>query len=90
MTYPIYFDAKKSLNLYGLLDNFIFLKRIYIKKKLPKVLMLSGKKGSGKSTLINHLMFFIFDEENYDQNNFELNSKSAFYKQFVNNIYPLM
>jgi DNA polymerase III subunit delta' len=88
MTFPIYFDAKKTLNLYGLLDNFIFLKRIYIKKKLPKVLMLSGKKGSGKSTLINHLMFFIFDEENYDQNNFELNSKSAFYKQFVNNICP--
>ena len=29
--------------------------------------MLSGKKGSGKSTLINHLMYYIFDKENYNE-----------------------
>ena len=87
MTYPTFFDAKKSLCLYGLSDNFNFLKNLYLKKKLPKVLMLSGKKGSGKSTLINHLMFFIFDKENYNEENYELSVHSNFYNQFVNNIY---
>ena len=29
--------------------------------------MLTGLKGSGKSTLINHFLFSIFDKENYDK-----------------------
>lgn len=86
MTVPIYFDSKKSLNLFGLFDKFNFLKNLYIKKKFPKVLMLSGKKGSGKSTLINHLIFFIFDKQNYDDKRLELNPQSVFYNQFLNNI----
>jgi len=86
MTLPVYFDSKKSLNLFGLFENFDFLKNLYIKKKFPKVLMLSGKKGSGKSTLINHLMFFIFDKKNYDDINYKLSSHSHFYNQFINNI----
>ena len=86
MTIPVYFDSKKSLNLFGLFDNFDFLKNLYIKKKFPKVLMLSGKKGSGKSTLINHLMFFIFDKKNYDDINYRLTLHSHFYNQFINDI----
>ncbi len=88
MTFPLYFDTKKSLNLYGLSENFIFLKTLYSKKKFPKILMLSGKKGSGKSTLLNHLMFYIFDRENYNENNLELENQSIFYNQFSNNIHP--
>ena len=66
MTFPLYFDSKNSLNLFNLLKNFEFLKSLYIKNKLPNVLMLSGKKGSGKSTIINHLMYFIFDKKSYN------------------------
>ena len=87
MTFPIYFESKKTLNLYGLLDNFKLLKNLYIKNKLPKVLMLSGKKGTGKATLINHLMYFIFDQKNYDIKNNKLLSKSDFYNQFLENIF---
>ena len=29
--------------------------------------MLTGDKGSGKSTLINHFLFSIFDEKNYNK-----------------------
>ena len=86
MTIPIYFDSKKSLNLYGLFDNFNFLKDLYNKKKFPKVLMLTGNKGSGKSTLINHLMFLIFDKKNYNEKTYKLTTHSAFYNQFMNNI----
>ena len=87
MTLPIYFDAKKSINLYGLSENFKFLKKLYEKKKFPKVLMLSGKKGCGKSTLLNHLMFYIFDNDNYNEETNELSSQSVFHKQFIDNIF---
>jgi len=66
MILPSYFNSKKTLNLFSLKKKFDFLKDLYQQKKLPKVLMLSGKKGCGKSTLINHLMFSIFDKDNYD------------------------
>ena len=87
MTYSPYFDSKKSLKLFGLIDNFNLIKNLYITKKLPKVLMLTGKKGSGKSTLINHLMFYIFDQKNYQEKENVLKTDSAFYNQFINNIF---
>ena len=87
MTFPIYFDTKKTLNLFGLFENFNFIKKLYLENKLPKVLMLSGKKGSGKSTIINHLMYYIFDKSNYDEKNNVINNNSIFYKQFINNIF---
>ena len=87
MIFPTYFDSKKSLSLYGLAENFHILRNLYIKNLLPKVLMLSGKKGSGKATLVNHLMFFIFDKKNYDENNNELRENSTFFNQFINNIF---
>ena len=60
MNYPSFFDSKNSLNLFGLEDDFNFLSNLYLKKRLPKVLLFSGKKGSGKSTLINHFLYSIF------------------------------
>ena len=59
MIYPSYFNSKNSLDLFGLYENFNFLKDLYLNEKLPKVLMLSGNKGSGKSTLLNHFIHFI-------------------------------
>ena len=66
MTFPIYFDSKKSSFLFGLKEQFDFLKNLFLKNKLPNILMISGKKGVGKSTLINHLMFFVFDREKWN------------------------
>tara|TARA_Y100000389_G_scaffold166772_1_gene171670 strand:+ start:640 stop:1593 length:954 start_codon:yes stop_codon:yes gene_type:complete len=87
MTLPLYFDPKKSLNLFGLSEKFNFLLNLYLKDKLPKVLMLSGNKGSGKATLINHLLFHIFDNVNYDKKSYSFIDKSYFYNQYDNNIY---
>ena len=58
MNYPIFFDPKNSLNLFGLKENFNLLSELYLKQKLPKVLMFTGNKGSGKSTL---LIIFLFN-----------------------------
>ena len=87
MIFPTYFDSKKSLDLYGLSKDFNLLKDLYINEKLPKVLMLTGKKGSGKATLVNHLMFFIFDQTNYDDKINKLKKNTNFYNQFLNNMF---
>ena len=87
MNYPEFFDAKLSTKLFVLEENLIFLSTLYKKKKLPKVLMLSGNKGSGKSTLINHLLFSIFDQDVYDIKKFCISNESNFYSQFKNDIF---
>lgn len=87
MILPIYFNPKKSHQLYGLSENFNFLKELFIKKKIPKVLMLSGKKGLGKFTLIYHLMHFIFESKNYDEKSYLLNSDSTFHIHLSNNTF---
>ena len=87
MNYPVFFDPKKSLHLYEHEDNFNFISKLYSKKKLPKVSMFTGDKGSGKSTLINHFLFSIFDIENYNKDTFSFLEKTPFLKQFQKNIF---
>ncbi len=88
MDYPTFFNTKNSLKLFGLDKNFKFLSDLYLKKKLPKVLMFTGNKGSGKSTLINHFLYSIYDKKNYDKNSYTLSSPSVFFNQFKNDTYP--
>lgn len=87
MNYPNFFDTKNSLNLYGLQKDFQFLKTIYNNEKLPKVLLLTGNKGVGKSTLINHLLFSIFDNENYNIKDNKMSENSKFYNNYKKNIF---
>ena len=87
MNYPNFFDAKNSLNLFGYKKNHNFLLTLYKNKNLPKVLLISGDKGVGKSTLVNHFLFSIYDEENYDHINFKINETSNFYNQFKADIF---
>lgn len=87
MDYPKYFNPINSLKLFGLEENFNFLSSIYSKDKFPKVLMLSGLKGSGKSTLINHFLFSIFDGQNYNKSKHTLSGTSVFYKKFREGIF---
>tara|TARA_E500000178_G_scaffold82809_1_gene81069 strand:+ start:509 stop:1444 length:936 start_codon:yes stop_codon:yes gene_type:complete len=87
MKYPNFFETKNSLNLFGLKDNFRFISDLYSKKNLPKVLMLTGNKGTGKSTIINHFLYSIFDTDNYNKDTFSLSENSIFLKKFQNNIF---
>ena len=87
MDFPIYFDSRNTLNLYGLEKDFKFLSKLYLTNKLPKVLMLSGLKGCGKSTLINHFLFSIFDEANYNKDELKILDSSILLKQSKNNIF---
>ena len=81
-------DTRQSLVLYGLTSNLKFLINLYESRKLPKVLMLSGKKGSGKSTLINHFLNYVYDKVNYDLNNQVIHEHTVFFKQYSNDLFP--
>ena len=83
-----YFNSKSTLQLIQLNEHFDFLKSLIKDNGFPKALMLSGEKGSGKFTLISHLMHFLYDEKNYDIENYIINKKSHFHNQFVEGIFP--
>ncbi len=80
-------DPKNSLVLFELGDKLNFLIQLHKAKKLPKVLMISGKKGIGKFTIINHFLTYVFDRNNYDLENKFINSKTDFYKQYSNGTF---
>ena len=82
-----YNDPIDSLNLFELSERFDFLLSLYNSRKLPKVLMLSGKKGIGKFTLVNHFLSYIFDKGNYDLKNKVINNNTQYYKQYSKNIF---
>ena len=88
MNIESYTNPKNSLILYELKEKLNFLIKLYDLKKLPKVLMISGKKGIGKFTLINHFLNYIYDRDNYDLNKNTINDKTKFYIQYLNNIFP--
>ena len=87
MNYPSYFNTKNSLNLFNLKENFRFISELHSNQNLPKVLMFTGNKGSGKSTLINHFLYSIFDNVNYDKETFSISENSSFLKKFQNNVF---
>ena len=83
------FTPKKNNFLIGHEDKFYLLKNLLVNKSMPKVLMLSGQKGIGKFTLINHLMHYHFDEKNYDIEEFKiLDNNSSFKIKYSNNVFP--
>ena len=87
MDFPKYFNPKNSLQLFGLEQHFNFLSLLFLKDKLPKVFMISGLKGTGKSTLINHFLFSIFDQQNYNKANCSLSDSSYLHKKFKDGVF---
>lgn len=87
MDISTYEDPKKSLILYELGSKLNFLIKLHNLKKFPKVLMITGLKGIGKSTLINHLLNYIYVSEQYNLNDFIINDKTSFYNHYINNTF---
>ena len=60
---------------------------LYKLNRFPKVLLLNGKKGIGKFTLVLHFLNYIFTlnaKKPYNFNEKTINSESIFYKQLLN------
>tara|TARA_B100001121_G_scaffold99485_1_gene88081 strand:+ start:1754 stop:2683 length:930 start_codon:yes stop_codon:yes gene_type:complete len=83
-----YFNPKETLILYGYEKYFDFFKELIDKDKLPKVTMLTGEKGIGKSTFVNHLMHYYYDRKNYNQENLSICGNTIFHANFKNNTFP--
>ena len=82
------FNPKKTTRLFGLENEFKFLKKMISSDKFPKTLMLTGNRGVGKSTMICHLMHYYFDKKNYNVNENIFANESFFLNQFIENLFP--
>ena len=77
--------------LYGLDKYFNQFKDLYKSKKLPNKILLSGPKGTGKSTLSYHLINYIFSlhEENpYKTKDFMINDENQSFRLIQQNVNP--
>ena len=82
------FNPKKTTRLFGLENEFNFLKKMISSDKFPKTLMLTGNRGVGKSTMISHLMHYYFDKKTYNENENTFTNESFFLNQFIENLFP--
>src|SRR5210317_97921 len=88
MLFPSTFDPLLNPKLVALDEQFEQLINLYENKKFPKVLLLNGKKGLGKFTLINHFLNYLFTknekENKYNITKKEINTNSKFYYSLLN------
>ena len=82
-----FYNSNNSLELFGFKREFNFLKSLIDKNRLPKSLLISGEKGVGKLTLINHFLCSYLDKQNYDLKNNKV-VKDIIHNQFMNNLHP--
>ena len=84
-------NPKNQLKIFGYkkyIDSFI---KLYNDKKIPQTILLSGPKGSGKSTFVYHFINYIFsknEDKKYDEANCIINKDNSSYKLMCNNIHP--
>ena len=80
-----------QLNLYGHKDKFIELINLFKSNNLPNKLLLSGKKGIGKSTIAYHLINYILsinEKFSYDLKNFRIDANNKSFKLILNKSNP--
>ena len=87
MTKINHIDPKNSKILFGLNKEINFFINLYNRDKFPKTIMLSGNKGIGKFTLINHLLCYIYDKKNYNLDKKEINKDSNYYMNYLNGTF---
>jgi DNA polymerase-3 subunit delta' len=76
-----------STKLIGLDSYFHEMINLYEIKKFPKVLLLNGKKGIGKFTLINHFINYVYSKNEktmYNLKDKTINSDSFFFNSLTN------
>ena len=81
----------ENTRLYGMNHSFNEISNLYCQKKLPTKILLSGKRGLGKSTMAYHILNYILSEDEefkYDTDNFIINEKNRSFKLLQNNSHP--
>jgi DNA polymerase III subunit delta' len=78
------FNSTKLVSMNKYLNEMV---KLYDSKKFPKVLLLNGKKGIGKFTLVIHFLNYVYtqnDSNTYSLKDSTININSNFYKQLLN------
>ena len=73
------------MQLYGFDLEFERLSNLLLNQKLPKVILLTGEKGIGKFTLVNHLIISNFDKDNYNLSEKKIIKKNKFFANLSKN-----
>jgi len=84
-------EPLNQINLFELNNYFDELKKLYLEKKLPNKILLSGEKGIGKCTMSYHLINYILSSEenySYDFNNYKINLENKSFKLVLNKSNP--
>ena len=82
---------KNQLNLFGYNIFFDLFTKLYETKKLPNSILLSGSKGSGKSTFAYHFANYLLSKNEKDEyliKNFTINKENLSYKYICNDTHP--
>ncbi len=77
--------------LFGHHEIFNTLKNLYLNKKFPNKIILSGEKGIGKCTLAYHVINYILslnEDHNYDTKDYKINSENKSFKLIKNKSNP--
>ena len=81
----------ESTDLFGMNRHFNEITRLYNKGNMPNKILLSGKKGLGKSTLAYHIINYILslnEDHKYDLNNCKIHEENKSYKLVQNYSHP--
>ena len=81
----------ESTQLFGMDKYFNEIIKLYVDKKMPNKILLSGKKGSGKATLAYHIINYILslnEDSKYNLNKFNINTENKSYKLVQNYSHP--
>jgi DNA polymerase III subunit delta' len=86
-------ELKPSENkhLYGMQNFFNEITKLYNEKKIPTKILLSGKKGLGKSTLAYHIINYVLsinEEFKYDSTNCIINENNRSFKLIQTYSHP--
>ena len=87
----MYLKPSENIQLFGMNIFFNEIANLYNQKKMPNKILLSGKKGLGKSTLAYHIINYILslDEDyKYDINKFTIHNENKSYKLLQNHSHP--
>ena len=84
-------NPSENTQLYGM--NFFFneIKGLYNQDKMPSKILLTGKKGIGKSTLAYHIVNYILSKDEnfkYDPDKLYIDKENRSFKLIQNNTHP--
>ena len=87
----MYLKPSENKRLLGMTSFFNEIINLYNKGKMPNKILLSGKKGLGKSTLAYHVINYILSEKEdfkYKIDEFNINKENKSYKLIQNHTHP--